>query len=183
MSSLFCLPDHHFCGICRRQCHYEFNTVYWKSCIVFCAKLKEVDPIKLISLRQISLSIALKYIINNNLWKYTESGHRWLQLFLFSLKTSITAISFYWRNDTSSFVTWRSRLATAPDTPTCIVSNTRWPALVTTRPIPYLHQTSSVLGRSPLELFSITWNNLLHVQLSYWHSLYQLQKCLQQTFF
>ena len=33
---------------------------------------------------------------------------------------SITAISFYWRNDTPSFVTWRSRLATAPD-PTCIV--------------------------------------------------------------
>ena len=34
---------------------------------------------------------------------------------------SITAISFYLRNDTPSFVTWRSRLATAPDTPTCIV--------------------------------------------------------------
>ena len=34
---------------------------------------------------------------------------------------SITAISFYWRNDTPSFVTWRSRLATAPDTPRCIV--------------------------------------------------------------
>ena len=34
---------------------------------------------------------------------------------------SITAISFYWRNDTPSFVNWRSRLATAPDTPTCIV--------------------------------------------------------------
>ena len=39
----------------------------------------------------------------------------------FSLKMSITAISFYWRNDTPSFVTWRSRLATAPDTPTYIV--------------------------------------------------------------
>ena len=34
---------------------------------------------------------------------------------------SITAISFYWRNDTPSFLTWRSRLAPAPDTPTCIV--------------------------------------------------------------
>ena len=34
---------------------------------------------------------------------------------------SITAISFYWRNDTPSFATWRSRLATAPDTRTCIV--------------------------------------------------------------
>ena len=30
-------------------------------------------------------------------------------------------MSFYWRNDTPSFVTWRSRLATTPDTPTCIV--------------------------------------------------------------
>ena len=34
---------------------------------------------------------------------------------------SITAISFYWRNDTPNFVTWRSRLATAPDTSTYIV--------------------------------------------------------------
>ena len=31
--------------------------------------MKEEDPIKLISLRQISLSIALKYIINNSEWK------------------------------------------------------------------------------------------------------------------
>ena len=36
----------------------------WKSCIVFCAKPKEVDPIRLISLPRISVSIALKY--NNN---------------------------------------------------------------------------------------------------------------------
>ena len=34
---------------------------------------------------------------------------------------SITAISFYWRNDTPIFVTWRYRLATAPYTPMCIV--------------------------------------------------------------
>ena len=33
---------------------------------------------------------------------------------------SVTVVSFYWRNDSPSFVTWRSRLATAPDTPTCI---------------------------------------------------------------
>ena len=33
----------------------------------------------------------------------------------------ITAISFYWHNDTPSFVTLVSRLATTPDTPTCIV--------------------------------------------------------------
>ena len=37
------------------------------------------------------------------------------------IEMSITAISFYWRNDTPSFVTWRSRLATAPGTPTCTV--------------------------------------------------------------
>ena len=37
----------------------------------FVQNRKEVDPIKLISLQQTSLSIALKYIINN-----TESGHR-----------------------------------------------------------------------------------------------------------
>ena len=53
--------------------------------------------------------------------KKKESERRLLQLFLFSMKMSITAISFYWRNDTPSFVTWQSRLATAPDTPTCIV--------------------------------------------------------------
>ena len=34
---------------------------------------------------------------------------------------SITAISFYWRNDTPNFVTWQSRQATVPDTPMCIV--------------------------------------------------------------
>ena len=35
--------------------------------------------------------------------------------------------------------------------------------LVTTRPISYLHQTSSVLRRLPLELLSVTWNNLLQL--------------------
>ena len=34
---------------------------------------------------------------------------------------SITTISFYWRNDTPSFVTWQIRLATATNTPMCIV--------------------------------------------------------------
>ena len=33
----------------------------------------------------------------------------------------LTAILFCWRNDTPSFVIWRSRLATAPGTPMCIV--------------------------------------------------------------
>ena len=28
----------HFCGICRRKCHFEFNTVFEKSCTVFCAE-------------------------------------------------------------------------------------------------------------------------------------------------
>ena len=36
---------------------------------------------------------------------------------------AITATSFYWHKDTPSFVTWRSRLATAPDTPTCIIKD------------------------------------------------------------
>ena len=27
------------------------------------------------------------------------------------------------------------------------------------------------------------WNNLLHLQHSYWHSMYSSQKCLQQTIF
>ena len=30
-----------------KQCHYECNTVFRKSCNVFCAKQKEVNPIKL----------------------------------------------------------------------------------------------------------------------------------------
>ena len=36
--------------------------------------------------------------------------------------------------------------------------------LVTSRPIPYLHQTSSVFMRSPIKLLSV-WNNLLNLQL------------------
>ena len=39
----------------------------------------------------------------------------------FFIEMPITAIAFYWRNDTTSFVTWWSRLATVPDTPTCTV--------------------------------------------------------------
>ena len=54
-----------FCGIFSKIMPL-FNTVFCKSGIVFCAKPKEVDPIKLNSLRQRSLSIALKYIINNS---------------------------------------------------------------------------------------------------------------------
>ena len=41
--------------------YYEYLISY------FFAKPKEVDPVKLISLGQISLSIALKYIINNSI--------------------------------------------------------------------------------------------------------------------
>ena len=36
----------HFCSISRRKCNYEFSTVFRKSCIVFCAKMKEVNPMK-----------------------------------------------------------------------------------------------------------------------------------------
>ena len=35
-----------FCGICRRQGHYEFQKVFQKSFEVFCAKAKKVNPIK-----------------------------------------------------------------------------------------------------------------------------------------
>ena len=61
----------HFSSICRRQCHYEFNTVFWKLCIVFCAKPKEVDYNKLFSPRQIHVSVlvAFKYIIKNSMLK------------------------------------------------------------------------------------------------------------------
>ena len=103
ISSLRRKNKHSFCGICWRQCHYEFHTVFWRTCIIFCAKPKEVNPMKLISLQQINLSIALKYRINNSVWKHSESGHWWLQHFLFSLKISITAIWFYWHNDTPTF--------------------------------------------------------------------------------
>ena len=60
-----------FCGICQRQCDYDFNMVFQKSCIVFCAKPKEVDLIKLISLCQKSISVALKYtcIFDNRVLK------------------------------------------------------------------------------------------------------------------
>ena len=42
------MTEKRFCGICARQRHYEFKMVFGKSCIVFCAKPKEVDPITLI---------------------------------------------------------------------------------------------------------------------------------------
>ena len=51
------------------KCHYEFNTVFRKSCIVSCAKPREGDPIKLISLPQKRVSIALNYIIRNSVLK------------------------------------------------------------------------------------------------------------------
>ena len=31
----------------RNKCHYVFNTVFWKSCKIFFAKPKEVDPVNL----------------------------------------------------------------------------------------------------------------------------------------
>ena len=91
-----------FHGICRRQCRYEFDTIFWKSCVVFCAKPKEVDPVKLISLRQVSVSIAQRMKIN----RIRASMNATLSFF--SLKISITPISFYRRNDTPNCVTWQS---------------------------------------------------------------------------
>ena len=51
-----------FCGICRRQCHFEFKTVIGKSCAKICAKLKDVDRINLFHYDKFCVSIALKYI-------------------------------------------------------------------------------------------------------------------------
>ena len=42
---------------------------YFENQYVFCAKPKEIDPIKLIFLRQIRVSITLKYMINNSVLK------------------------------------------------------------------------------------------------------------------
>ena len=39
------------CSICRRQFLYDFNTAFRKSCIVFFAKPKEKDPIKVIFIK------------------------------------------------------------------------------------------------------------------------------------
>ena len=66
-----------------------------KSCIVFCAKPKEVDPIKLISLLQISVSIAL-----NKLQQRIKINRIMASMATLSIST---AISFYWRNDTPTF--------------------------------------------------------------------------------
>ena len=53
------------CGICQRQCHYEFK--YGTLKIMYRIECKtEVDPTNLISLRQVSVSIALKYKISNS---------------------------------------------------------------------------------------------------------------------
>ena len=36
--------DFHLCGICRGLCHYKFDTVLRKSCIVFYVKPRERKP-------------------------------------------------------------------------------------------------------------------------------------------
>ena len=98
-SSVWLLDKMGFCGICRRQCHYDFNTVFWKSCNVFCAKPKEVDPLKSISVWQISVSIVFKYIINKRSTKINWISALIIEIHPFSLIISISATEFYWRND------------------------------------------------------------------------------------
>ena len=68
LTSIFSF-DHYFSGICRIQRRCEFNALFQKSCIVFCAKPKEVDPIKLNFSVTNSVSIAPKYIINDGVVK------------------------------------------------------------------------------------------------------------------
>ena len=71
----------------------------------------------------------------------------------------LSAVAFNW--DKSKIVSFRKELtAILSEQGSCIISGRLLPvqqsrSLVTTRPIPYLHQTSSVLRRSPLELLSI----------------------------
>ena len=65
---------------------------------------------------------------------------------------SITAIWFYWRNDTPSFVTWWSRLATASDTPTCrsvVIHGGQFTGGVHT-PNQFVHEIVSLLPCSPV---------------------------------
>ena len=77
---------------------------YFENHISYFAKPKEADPIKLISLLQLSVSTALNYIINNTEQRIKINRLR-ASMFatLFLLKIYITAISFYWRNDTPTF--------------------------------------------------------------------------------
>ena len=96
----------HSGGICRRQSHSESHTAFRKLCIVFCVKPKEVDPIKLISLRQINVSKALKYTINNSvkIYRIRALMIATLSFFFIIENIYITSISFYWRNDTPNIL-------------------------------------------------------------------------------
>ena len=88
----------YFGGICQRQCHYEFNTVFRKSCNVLCAKPKEVDPIKL----NFSMKTkCFKYVITNGTIKKKNGIGYGLSE---KLKISLPAITFYRQNDTQTFV-------------------------------------------------------------------------------
>ena len=96
-----CQREHVGCfrAICQKQCHYEFNTVFQKSCIIACAKPKEVNPIKL-SFSKTNKCFGSTQIYNSQ-WSIKIN---WIRasiiqvFFFFQLKISISAIAFYWRN-------------------------------------------------------------------------------------
>ena len=107
MELLFLYLFPYFYDICQRQCHYEFNMAFCKSCIVFCAKPKEVDPTKLIfSMTNNCFDCTQIYNLHQLLRYEQNQGIVDWNAFFFLLKISITSISFYWRNDTPTFVTW-----------------------------------------------------------------------------
>ena len=105
----------HFCGICRRQCHYEFNMVFWKSCIIFCAKPKEVDPIELISLRQVCVSIALKYEINISVIKYEHQRYENKQIRAQIIATPSFFIEIIYNRYTVLLAQWYTNMILSPD--------------------------------------------------------------------
>ena len=100
---------------------------------------------------------------------------------------SISAKSFYWRNDSQSFVTWRSRLATAPDTLMCIVihgsqftggvhpPNQFVPEIVSPLPcshalIVYFFQITYFFYRLPYKCHTSVFNALITVWFPYYTS-------------
>ena len=71
----------------------------------------------------------------------------------FFIEMSIIPIWFYWRNDTASFVTGWSSLATAPDTPTCIVIHGgQFTGGVHPAPNQFIPEIVSPLPCSPVDL-------------------------------
>ena len=102
--------DNNFCGICRRQCHYKFNTVFWKSCIVFCAKLMEVNPFKPFPNKPWSLRV-WSTILLKTLWEKEKllvtSNFSFSHCFLLVLRT-FCHFHLIWNCRLQTLWVWRS---------------------------------------------------------------------------